>query len=61
MRFFLRSYLLENFIKNVYNIHFLINIFRFSVSKYEEMYASKHFVSTNLIFAIKLFYSTEKE
>ena len=54
MTFFL-SYLLENLIKNVHNIHFLINIFRFSVSKYEEIYASKHFVSINFIFAIKLF------
>ena len=55
MTFFLSSYLLENLIKNVHNIHFLINIFRFSVSKYEEIYASKHFVSINFIFARKLF------
>ena len=54
MIFFL-SYLLENLIKNAHNIHFFINIFRFSVSKYEEIYASKHFVSINFIFAIKLF------
>lgn len=60
MRFFLRSYLLENLIK-MYTIFIFLSISLGSQFLYEEMYASKHFVSTNFIFAIKLFFGTEKE